>query len=819
MCPMLILHGLGDGITTFNRLPIHIARHSERLMRLASAPFGHFRFFGPEYRETGETYPLDLVFLRDRQALGPIDRLNARPVVFWSAQEDAVDVAELLLTLDPLLLLFIYEKPEQLKRFPELTRRPNPVASLMALDSDGYPFSDLSRRIWTAYLELVQRLFADANALSPVFTFAPWLDKPTPFSEVIKAAHQGSSVWCGDTEPKLIPNDYVAAPNYILLSLLQTRTPPWSREPLQPDEAPRRSVEMAHRILATRGLDNLLGMLKRTGAFKEPDEQLLGFLDEFVPRDFLERVIEWTRLSAPSPESGRLLHELSSDRAIRLSPPQVILLCPGAADVQADRIAIPPGLQGRPAEAAQREPGYYRHVFECVAQSGRRREVRAPENPDQELILQLTGQMVRAESQHLSAIGLFYAGRFSCPLLKLDYVDRTVIGAFQQVNAVFDAMEGSDAGVYAAPEAASQLHQAICSLGSTVSALFGGEYMGFLRNLATQGGISSCLIHALSDFPVDFAQIDGEWLGYLAEVSRTPITPGDLPVINYWTTEEGRRLPTRVTEFLLVTPFAEDDPLLSAVIANKPAHVPEFRMDLIRRRADLLRRLQDPTVQCLVYFGEGYYDSDLDTSALVLQDDFLYAGDIAAAERVPPVVVLIGCNTTAAGSLLGGFHTALFRAGARLIVGSAFPIPKVIGAQFLNLWISNLLSPSVAISEDQSVPYRDLAQVFTVVRRRLRVTSDLFSLAEQGRITETQMIEAVNSYAEKMERISLLEGANDWVQLDILRDILVDLKVIPTRDATVNSWGAVPYPLFFSLLGFPWTTVNEKWPKRLPLKS
>lgn len=214
-------------------------------------------------------------------------------------------------------------------------------------------------------------------------------------------------------------------------------------------------------------------------------------------------------------------------------------------------------------------------------------------------------------------------------------------------------------------------------------------------------------------------------------------------------------------------------------------------------------------MKCLVYFGHGLWDAASRSSGLVLGDHLFTTKDVADAERIPPVVVLIGCNTAAAGGLLGGFHAALFERGAQLIVGTSFPVPRFVGALLLAMSINNILSPWVDLEDGRRQAYRDLGEIMAVVRRRLRCQSDLYALWSQGRIDGEGLQRGINRYLELLAEVPQA-SPDDRYQFEIEKRVLVELGVL-TESSLLIDCAVTPYPLFFQTLGFPWTTRTEAW--------
>jgi hypothetical protein len=489
------------------------------------------------------------------------------------------------------------------------------------------------------------------------------------------------------------------------------------------------------------------------------------------------------------------------------------LLCPSSSQETWASLKQAPRYVGSETIDAltAREKEYEQALVSAIGGRGRGVRLPAPANADQRRIFEgLTGA-VRQEGLFYSAFSVFHATRFLCPVLKLPRVGDDFLATFRRVNKnkVLDAAEVGGS-IVLKPKVAGELAKRILVMAETITRWLPPEYRDFIEWLRRGDEDRRPLIHAFADYPLELLLMDDDFLGYSAEISRTPLTPGEIPLSNYDRTELTTVLPTAPDQFLLVSPF-EDDVSFAELIKNRPAYVPDFPVRVIKRRGDLLDALEDKRVECLVYFGHGLWDAKTRQSALVLQDHLFTADDVAEIRRIPPVVVLVGCNTASASTVLGGFHAALFRQGAHLVVGTAFPVPRMVGLLFLQLFVNNLLSPGVTLSKGRSRQYRDLADVVSVVRRRMRLTSDVLSLMEQGRMTPNAAQGVLHACIAQMSAWSEDEAADERRQFRLLAEALQERGVLKGRDASLARAGIVPYPLFFQTLGFPWTTRSSSW--------
>jgi hypothetical protein len=793
MCPLLLLHDTGDGCTPFNLVPIIAAAQAERLLHLSAVPFHMFRFFGPEFQKSGVTYPLDIRFYSDDDDIQRGPRLWGRPVVLWSNSPNAAELALSLLGLHSVFVLIVSDNAADEAKLASVAANESRIAYVSV---NGRPerriHPDSAALIWTAYLQRLLNLLQPSTGVGN--RMAPEFKTPVSLARRVLAANRHSLCpWTEDLSSVPMPWDFVVAPNAILMNFMRFKLSLWGDKPLPPQEAQNLSVAHARNVLAARGLTNFL-MIAAEASNSAASRQAYEGVQKRVPVAFSSAID--SAMEQGLPEDVRIqrfsaLYASVPQDFAKLAPHQMILLCPSATLAMSDarRNLGQQGLILTADPLEQQEPEYYSQVQQAAASGGRGMKIPQPENPTQRAIVEQTIGTVRSESMHLSAVGVLYATRFGCPVLKLERCGAEVFDPFFAVQAAFETQQ---------PDA-KEICARIKVLSTHTSQLFPKDYLAFITERP------DCLLHAFCDFPLEFVNSGRDYLGYTTQLSRTPITPGVVPVINYNLTELTTPLPTQPDEFLLVTPFEEDDKLLVAVRGVLAERGPAVQTAIVSRRSDLLEKLSDEKVRCLVYVGHGDHDSAADEGALVLRDHYFLESDLKGVKRVPPLVVLIGCSTAPSASIVGGMHRAFMRAGSALVVGTSFPVPKFVAAHFLITFVRYLL-------EAGPPRLRDVSDIVTRVRQAIRPVTELYSLTELGRITSMQMDKMLQEHHVKLSQMSFASPLEVYAASNrVYTEILAAHGLIVSFDTPSFAWDLVPYPLFFSTFGFPWTNRNRSW--------
>jgi hypothetical protein len=428
-------------------------------------------------------------------------------------------------------------------------------------------------------------------------------------------------------------------------------------------------------------------------------------------------------------------------------------------------------------------------LLDCVANTqGRQLSVPQPETREQEETLSSVIATVRAESDWLTAMSLLVATRFGAAVLKSRRVPETMLDVLRAPAEVLGTLDDA-----ASPDDWLLASEAVSAVSQQLAGLMGASYAEFI------GELPSPWLHCLSDIPLELMDIDGDLLAYRSALSRTPITPGSTPLLNYWATDSDIPLPDAGSTVVVATPFDVSSGILDILVEQLREGFPLARLEVVSGKSALTEVFAAPTTAAVVYFGHASYDAAHEETVLHLDGDTFGTFDVRNLERVPPLVLLIGCGTAGAGSTLGSFGTALLVGGARLVVGTSYPVRQEVGVQFLGA----LMRQVVAAPRGRPM---DLARAALLARRNVRFFSDILVLAESARLEPELVPELIARYATAVgQEPSDPERAN---LIGIEARLLAEVGAIERADLPPAAWGIVPYPAFFSVMGMPWTTLR-----------
>jgi hypothetical protein len=187
-------------------------------------------------------------------------------------------------------------------------------------------------------------------------------------------------------------------------------------------------------------------------------------------------------------------------------------------------------------------------------------------------------------------------------------------------------------------------------------------------------------IKLIADAPLEWMSIDGLPLMLRSDVSRIPVTPGNLFVQTALRTAEVSAPIERFQKVLIIRSFRDGDPLRLLVeqaikVYNQEGQLfPEYKIVDVSTRAELLSSLNDFDGMVMIYDGHGGHDKDSDIGFLQLASERVDPWTLRDEARVPPVVITSACNTHPFGASHATSASGFLAAGAMAVWGTSVPV-------------------------------------------------------------------------------------------------------------------------------------------------
>lgn len=340
-------------------------------------------------------------------------------------------------------------------------------------------------------------------------------------------------------------------------------------------------------------------------------------------------------------------------------------------------------------------------------------------------------------------------------------------GSHQEFTALANARRQSQQAIH-------KLNRLARSLSSRLAE---GVPEWIIENIRSASRVKLC-----ADAPLEWMDIDGFPLMLRADVSRIPVTPGNLFVKNMLDSTE-RYLPlSDFQKVLVIRSFADRDPirlLLQRTIKHFSSEAPEYpnvNIVDVRSREEFVTALNNYSGAILVYDGHGSHRESTDVGTLVIGEEHLDPWDLRTEARIPPIVILSACDTHPFDASHATVGNGFLSAGAVTVLGTSVPVGGIDSAILvarLLLRIGAFLP--LLITQRPWKAFR-WSEILPGMQRRQFVTEALQRLRQRGGVKISD--EQFRSISIDVGR--LIEQRGDWLGLFIDR-IAVVAKRTPER--------------------------------------
>ncbi|MEP6186328.1 CHAT domain-containing protein [Roseibium sp.] len=196
-------------------------------------------------------------------------------------------------------------------------------------------------------------------------------------------------------------------------------------------------------------------------------------------------------------------------------------------------------------------------------------------------------------------------------------------------------------------------------------------------------------IRLICDSHLEWMKIRGLPLCIQKDVTRIPVTPGNLFIDQLSAKRYQHLNVSEFSEILVLSALQEEDPISRffeiAIAQFEPlfAHKVSVRTVRVRNRADLIEALNSFDGAMMVFDGHGGHQPGKAATLQLLEEEINIWELQAERPRIPPIVVLSACDTHAADRNHASTANGFLSIGARTVLGSVFPINAMEAASFV----------------------------------------------------------------------------------------------------------------------------------------
>jgi hypothetical protein len=196
-------------------------------------------------------------------------------------------------------------------------------------------------------------------------------------------------------------------------------------------------------------------------------------------------------------------------------------------------------------------------------------------------------------------------------------------------------------------------------------------------------------VRLISDAHLEWLRIRDLPLCVQKDVTRIPVTPGNLFIEQVSPKPYLNLNPSDFDEILVLSALEEDDPISRFFDIAIQGYEPEFknrirvRTERVRNAANLVEILNSFEGAMMIFDGHGGHHPGRPATLKLLEEDIDVWQLQSLRPRVPPIVVLSACDTHAADRNHASTANGFLAIGARTVLGSVFPIDAREAASFI----------------------------------------------------------------------------------------------------------------------------------------
>lgn len=262
-----------------------------------------------------------------------------------------------------------------------------------------------------------------------------------------------------------------------------------------------------------------------------------------------------------------------------------------------------------------------------------------------------------------------------------------------------------------------------------------------------------------SDAPIEWAYLDKLPLMISHEVSKIPMTPGNL-LGQLSMIGQGLVIPEAALEnILVIRSFQNHDKiklmLQTAIALFKVQDRISVNFVDVSKTDEVISALNQYAGAIVIFDCHGGHDGDSKPGFLKVGREKLDVWSLAGIARIPPIVLLSACSTHAIGGSHASVANGFLRCGALSVIGTFLPVDAIKSSAFIARIIYRIHSflPVVKSLKYESISWRSFISGFL----RMSYVTDVLKLFEElGLIEEEQYVKI---HLRASEEINLLDSS------------------------------------------------------------
>lgn len=196
-------------------------------------------------------------------------------------------------------------------------------------------------------------------------------------------------------------------------------------------------------------------------------------------------------------------------------------------------------------------------------------------------------------------------------------------------------------------------------------------------------------ISFVSDIPLDWIRFDNIPIMFSHEISRINVTPGNILLQNASSFPRTTIKSSELKKILVIRSFEPDDPLkffLEIALEVFKENMPDLKCEIVdvRSKGELIDALNQYNGYILIMDCHGDHGGDTDNGWLVIGDEKVDTWQLRENARVPPIVILSACLTSALSGSHASVSNGFMVSGALSVIGTLLPVNAFDSAVFVS---------------------------------------------------------------------------------------------------------------------------------------
>ncbi len=225
-------------------------------------------------------------------------------------------------------------------------------------------------------------------------------------------------------------------------------------------------------------------------------------------------------------------------------------------------------------------------------------------------------------------------------------------------------------------------------------------------------------ISFVCDVPLDWVRFGNLPVMFSHEISRINSTPGNVLLQNTSFFPRAVIKATELKKVLVIRSFQPDDPLkflLERAIETFRKHMPDLSCDIIdvRTKTELIEVLNHYNGYLLIMDCHGEHGGNESHGWLIIGDEKVDIWHFNKIARIPPIVILSACLTSALSGSHASVANGFLTSGALSVIGTLLPVNAIDSAVFVSRLIFRFYQfPSSLPKEYTHINMRLLLSLF-----------------------------------------------------------------------------------------------------------